>query len=104
MSDEPTYGNEEPEPEQEPWPKHKFESRSDPNWNHSYTKNGLKYAAKTTIQNEHGISDKQWGRLDLNKIRTERQFNPHNDSYFKVFCIEDILKQIHPANKILERR
>lgn len=97
---------EEPDEEPSQWTNHEpnaYQSRSDPNWNHSYTKNGLKYAAKTTIQNEHGISDKQWDRLDLNKIRTERQFNPHNDSYFKVFCIEDILKQIHPTNKILER-
>lgn len=75
MTDEPEYV-EPPEPEQE--------------WNHSYTKNGLKYAAKTTIQNEHGISDARWLKLDFEKIRTERHYNPHSDSYFAVYCLEDI--------------
>jgi hypothetical protein len=90
---------EEPEEEPSQWMNHEPEPRGrvadeDKPWNHSYLILGLKYAAMTTIRTELDISETRWLKLDFNKIRVERRFNPHNEEYFPVYCIEDIKKQL----------
>jgi len=76
----------------------------DPNWNHTWLRDGVTYISKTQAMKEFGLSKKQFVALLIKvykenlQLRTKELQNERYGNSFTVYCLED-LRQVLGLNQ-----